>query len=172
MSPTTTSLPTGTCTVDPQTSSATITATKLGFFTVPATLEVRDGTVVVADGEVVGVDATVAAGTYTSQNPKRNDHIRSADFLDAENHPDISFSAERAEAVSSGHRVNGQLTVKGVASPVAFEVSDLTVEGDRASFEVTAGVDRSAIGVDKLPSFVIGNHLKVSARIEATRTPS
>lgn len=91
-----------------------MTATKLGFFSVPATLTVSAGTIEIdADQQVTAVEVIADAASYTSRNAKRNDHVRSADFLDADNHPDLIFQADQVNPVPGSYRVEGSVTVKG-----------------------------------------------------------
>lgn len=69
------------------------------------------------------VEATMDTGSLWSGENQRDAHLKHADFLDAENHPEITFKGDQVE-VLGGHdfHVTGDLTVRGVTRPVTLEV--------------------------------------------------
>ena len=74
------------------------------------------------------VDVTIDARGIDSREPKRDEHLRSADFLDVANHPTVAFRSTRVEAPSGAGgdlRVTGDLTIRGVTRPVTLEVDGL-----------------------------------------------
>ena len=167
-SPTTRPLPTGTWQLDPTETTIAVTATKFGFFAVPATLTVSSGSIVIDDDHrVTNVEVVAEAGSYTSRNPKRNTHIRSADFLDADNHPHLVFTAAQVTPDVDGYRAAGSVTVKGEASPIEVDITNVEFDADRGTFTATATVDRNAIGVGKLPSLVIARRLQLKVTATA-----
>ena len=164
-------LPTGAWQLDPGQTAVTVTAKKMGMITVPATFDVVSSTIEIdADHQVTGVEVVVDAGSYKSSNAKRDQHIRSADFLDAENHSDLVFKADGVASTSNGYRADGSLTIKGRTFPVSIDIRELDFDSGRGSFRASAAVDRKAIGVGKLPSFVIGRSLELS--VTATAAPA
>lgn len=166
---TTQTLPTGTWSIDPAATTITVTATKLGFLSVPATADLMEGSITIADdGSVSNVEVIVDAASYTSKNPKRNEHVVSADFFDAGNHPTIEFRSSSVGPTGAGWRAEGTLTIKGNTSPLTLDITDLQNEDSTPSFTVAAAIDRSKAGVDKMPSFVIGNTIDLTATVGAT----
>lgn len=161
-------LPTGTWRLDPSQTTVTVTAKKLGFFTVPATLAMSSGTIEIdADHQVTAVDVVADASSYTSKNAKRNEHVVSADFLDANNHPELRFHAGDVSRTAFGYRADGSVTVKGQAFPISVDITEVDFDADRGSFVATATIDRNTIGVDKLPSLVIGRDLQMTVNASA-----
>ena len=161
-------LPTGTWRLDPSQTTVTVTAKKLGFFTVPATLAMSSGTIEIdADHQVTAVDVVADASSYTSKNAKRNEHVVSADFLDANNHPELRFRTGKVTRTATGYRADGSVAVKGQASPIDVDITEVDVDAGRGSFVATATIDRTAIGVDKLPSLVIGRELQLTVTATA-----
>ncbi len=165
-------LPTGGWRIDPATTKVTVTAKKMGLFNIGAELNVTKGTIAIptdANSRGLSVDVEVDAGSYNSGNKKRDIHIASADFLDAESHPSLSFTANSVTDTPAGTRLAGDIRVKGKVSPIEFLVSDIDINGTTASFTASAEVDRTALGVDKLPAFVIGRTLQVSIAAKAVQ---
>lgn len=78
-------------------------------------------------------DPTTAQGTFTVQTAsvntgveQRDGHLRSADFFDAENHPEITFSSTRiASKGGDDYTVTGDLTIRGTTKAVTFDVEFL-----------------------------------------------
>jgi polyisoprenoid-binding protein YceI len=74
------------------------------------------------------VDVSIDARGIDSRDAKRDEHLRSADFLDVANHPTVTFRSTRVEAPSGPAgdlRVTGELTIRGVTRPVTLEVEAL-----------------------------------------------
>jgi polyisoprenoid-binding protein YceI len=69
------------------------------------------------------IDATIDAASIDTGEPQRDEHLRSADFLDAERFPEIRFTSNRIEGLAGSRmRVSGDLAIRGTAKPVTFEV--------------------------------------------------
>src|SRR5437867_5456768 len=61
------------------------------------------------------VEAIIDAKGIWTGEPQRDDHLRSADFLDVANHPQITFSGDEVEVLGGNDfRVSGDLTIRGV----------------------------------------------------------
>jgi len=74
------------------------------------------------------IDVSVDARGIGSREPKRGEHLRSADFLDVANHPTVTFRSTRVEAPARAGgdlRVTGDLTIRGVTRPVTLDVDAL-----------------------------------------------
>ncbi len=171
MTITTTALPTGTWQLDISATSVTIAVRKLGLFTIPANLTVTSGNIEI-DGnhELVNVEVLADAASYTSKNAKRNEHVRGGDFLDASNYPTISFRTGAVTRSGSGYHVSGTVTLKGQTSPIDVTIADVQFADDSGSFNASATIDRTAIGVDKFPTFFVGRDLELTVSAKASRT--
>ena len=69
------------------------------------------------------VDVQIEAASIDTRDERRDGHLKSADFLDAEHYPYLTFKSKRAEVVDDTHgRLYGDLTIRGVARPVVLAV--------------------------------------------------
>lgn len=80
-------------------------------------------------GGVTGVIRVVAASIDT-KNTRRDTHLRSADFFDSDNYPDITFTLDSITSADQNVTVTGTLTVRDRARPLTFD-GTATVRGDR-----------------------------------------
>lgn len=166
-----TTLPTGTWQLDTDATAITVSVKKLGLITVPAKLTVTSGTIEIDERhQVSNVEIVADASSYVSKNAKRDEHVHGADFLDVSQHPAISFHAATVADGTGDYRATGTITLKGQPSPIDVAITDVTVNGERGSFTATATVDRKAVGVDKMPSFIIGRDLELIVSASATKS--
>ena len=109
--------------------------------------EVSGNGTISRDGRASGT-LTVAAASIDTGNTQRDTHLRSADFFDSGNCPDITFTAERIRPSGAGVAMTGALTVRGrtralpfglaVSSPGDGEIwLDAEVRVNRADFGLT-----------------------------------
>ena len=96
---------------------------------------------------------TIQATSIDTRNADRDNHLRGNDFLDMENHPEITFvSTGVAPSGDDRFRVTGDLTIKGVTNPVTFDL-DYTgtavdpFQNQRVGFEGQATINRKDWGV-------------------------
>jgi len=64
---------------------------------------------------------TITASSIDTRQPDRDGHLRSADFLDVENHPVITFVSRRVEPAGDGWRITGDLTIRGITREVVLD---------------------------------------------------
>lgn len=165
-------LPTGTWVLDTSATTLNVSTKMMLLFTVPATLTLTMGSIEIADGEVVTVDVTADASSYTSKMAKRNKHVVSPDFLDAAKYPKIQFQANYAASSSAGGTATGSIMMKGRTAPVQLTITNIAIDGETATFEAFGRVARADLGVDKFPSLIIGAMLDVTVSATAHRVES
>ena len=167
----TTTIPTGTWQLDPAVTAVTVTAKNFVVRTVPATLGLTAGRAVVTETlDESFIEFSLAAASFDTGNAKRDAHVRSADFLDAERHPSIDFRSENISATAAGYRVTGTLSLAGASTTIAFDVDSINVADGSITFRATAALDRRQIGVGKRPAFVIANTIDVAVSGAARST--
>ena len=114
--------------------------------------------------EVSGT-VTVAAASIDTKNTRRDAHLRSADFFDSGNHPDITFTADDIQASGQGAAVTGTLTVRGRTRPLAFDAV-ASVQGDGGIWlDAEVRVNRADFGLtwNQLGMVAVNNTLTVHA---------
>jgi polyisoprenoid-binding protein YceI len=125
------------------------------------------------------VEASIeAAGIYTGI-PKRDDHLRSADFLDVEHFPTITFKSSRVEAVAVNEfKVTGDLTIRGASRPVTLDVTYLGRvkspfdEDVSIGFSISTRINRFDFGVNwhydmEKGGMVAGKEVSLNLEVEA-----
>ncbi len=126
-----------------------------------------------------------AKGIWTGE-PDRDAHLRSADFLDAEHYPEITFAGDKVEIVGDhDYLLSGRLTIRGVAREVSLKIRYLGQwttpwwEGGvdkgpkiRAGFVAETSINRHDFGVSWNSALdhggvVVGNTVEITIDAEA-----
>lgn len=146
----------GTYRLDPATSEIRFATRHLfGLGAVTGTFGLRDGTAVVAvDPGHSTVHARLDVASFHTGNPRRDNDIRSARFLDAARYPDLAFASTGVTATAAGWTVTGTLGVRDGSGPVSFTVTAVREDGDGYLVTATARVDRRAVGFTTAPGMV------------------
>src|SRR5690606_30956931 len=121
---------------------------------VRGTFQDWNGTIVMDPDNLAGssVEVTIQTASIDTGNDRRDAHLRSADFFDAENHPVMTFKSTAIEVNGNDLRITGDLTIRGVTRPVVLEGEFLGITADgqgrrRAGFEAETKIDRQEFGV-------------------------
>ena len=109
--------------------------------------EVTGSGTVSAAGDAAGT-ITVAAGSIDTKMKKRDDHLRSADFFDVANTPDITFTAEQVTPSGEGVTVAGTLTVAGRTRPASFAARVSVPDGAQVELDGELQVNRTDFGLN------------------------
>jgi polyisoprenoid-binding protein YceI len=126
---------------------------------------------VTVDIETAGID---------TKEPQRDDHLRSADFLDVANFPKITFRSARVEKVDDEHyKIVGDLTIHGATREVTLNTEYLGRQkdpwgGERVGFSAKTAIDRSDFGlVFNIPleggGVVVGERVEITLDIETVK---
>jgi polyisoprenoid-binding protein YceI len=128
--------------------------------------------------ERASITATIDAASIDTGSAQRDQHLRSADFLDVEQHPVISFRSTSVEPVRGvRYRLNGELTIRGVTRLISLDAEIVGVVADwrggmRAAFTATTSVNREAFGLNwnvalETGGWLVGRDLKVEIELAA-----
>ena len=138
---------TGEWVLDPRNSNVSLKSKSMGLIPVRGVFrEVSGSGTVSPDGTATGT-LLVAAASIDTQNTKRDTHLRSADFFDSDNHPDISFTADDIRPSGQGVAVTGALTIRGRTRPLSFNAT-ASVPGDgEVWLDAEVRVNRGDFGI-------------------------
>ena len=113
---------------------------------------------------------------------ERDDHLRSADFLDVEHHPDISFKGNRVE-INGEHdyAVTGDLTIRGVTRKVVFTVEGPSAPSKdpwgntRVGFSATTKINRKDFGLTwnaalETGGILVSDEVTISLDVQAVKS--
>jgi polyisoprenoid-binding protein YceI len=143
-----------TWTLDPAHSAVTFSAKHMMITTVRGSVAIRDFSLDFDPKDIVGSSVRVSldAASIDTGQEARDQHLRSADFLQTEEHPTIDFVSSRIEPAGDDYRIHGDLTIRGVTRPVILDAEfGGTVPnmqgGTRAAFSATTAIDRDEFGL-------------------------
>jgi polyisoprenoid-binding protein YceI len=126
------------------------------------------------------VEFTIQAKSIDTSEPKRDEHLRSADFFDVANHPAITFKSTSVKANGKdSFLVTGNLTMRGVTKPVTLPVT-LLGEGkdpfgnEKMGLETAVTLNRKDFGLTwnkalETGGMLVGEEVKVQIAIEANK---
>jgi polyisoprenoid-binding protein YceI len=125
------------------------------------------------------VEVKIDAASIDTQVADRDAHLRSADFLDAANHPELTFASKRIEKQGDGYRVVGDLTIRGVTREVALDAEFAGLAKDpwgnqRAGFSARTSLDRRDYGLVwnaalETGGVLVGEKVEISIELEAVK---
>src|SRR5271166_987797 len=91
------------------------------------------------------VEVEIDSSTVYSSEPKRDQHLRNADFLDVERYPSMHFQSTHISRLSPDTAlVAGDLTIRGVSRPVELRVTDISAPTRDPSGNVVIGASATA----------------------------
>jgi polyisoprenoid-binding protein YceI len=174
--------PPGPWTVDPAHSSVGAVAQHLGISSVRGRFTEFAATVEIAPDDLTEsrVRAVIRAASIDTGNDTRDTHLRSADFLDVERHPEITYRSTGLTAAGADRwTVHGELSMRGVVRPVDLDLAYLGTGSDpwggtRAAFRATAELHREDFAMNynqvvQAGIAAIGTTLKVELDIQAVQ---
>lgn len=171
--------------IDSAHSTATFTVRHMMVSNVPGRFGKVEGTIVYDGKNLAGVkaEATIDATTITTDNEKRDAHLKSPDFFDTASFPTITFKSKRAEAAGNGKfKLIGDLTMRGKTREVVLDVDGptdpVTVQNSqRVGATATTVLNRQDFGVSWSRTmdgggFVVGDEVKVTLELELIKQAS
>jgi polyisoprenoid-binding protein YceI len=156
MSTTTQDVAVQTYAIDPTHSRLGFVVRHLGFSKVRGSFEQFEGVVRLAPGDLstLEAEATVQATSITTNEPKRDAHLRSADFFEVETFPTITFTSTEVRDVSGTEfTLVGEFSMHGVTKTIELAGEYLGEGGDpwggtRVAFEARTKVNRKEYGLN------------------------
>lgn len=125
------------------------------------------------------VDVVLKAASLDTRTDQRDQHLRSADFLDVEKFPEIRFRSTRIEGDKDSFKLTGDLTIRDVTKPITLDVefegrNKDPWGGERVGFSAKGKIDRREFGLTwnqalETGGVVVGNDIKISLEVEAIK---
>ena len=127
--------------------------------------------------EQSSVEAIIDASSITTMEDQRDAHLKSADFLEVEKHPEITFKSTSVKRKSDDeYEVAGRLTIRNVTKDVVLKVDGPTAEGKdpygniRIGASATTKIKRSDFGLTynatlETGGILIGDDLKIELEV-------
>jgi polyisoprenoid-binding protein YceI len=170
-----------TYTIDPMHSRSQFAVKHLVISTVRGDFGKTTGTINLDEKNIgkSSVEATVDVSTIDTKVADRDNHLKSPDFFDVANHPNMTFKSTKVEKAGADKlKVTGNLTIKGNTKPVVLNVSySKAVTGmkgeTRRAFNATTKINRKEFGlmwsktVEAGP--VVGDSVDVTLDVEAVK---
>ena len=128
-----------------------------------------------AQPEKIQVEATIAVSSVDTDNEKRDEHLRSADFFDVESFPSITFKSTGAEVKDDVIHVTGDFTMHGVTKSIVLPVNVLGTGTNPWSKKAQVGMSaqtvlsRSEYGVNSWTDVasILGDEVEINLMVQA-----
>ncbi len=116
-------------------------------------------------------ELTVQAASIQTHNRRRDQALRDK-FLDAANHPTITFTSTRVDQVDeTTFTLTGNLTIRGTTKPITIELT-LTAADDRLTFIGTVPINRRDWDANwSAAGFLVSNQVRLELEVTAIRHP-
>jgi polyisoprenoid-binding protein YceI len=125
------------------------------------------------------VEAVLKTASIDTRSEQRDQHLKSADFLDAAKFPEITFRSTRIDGDKDEFKLSGDLTIHGTTKEIAL---DVTFEGEgkdpwggeRAGFTAKGRIDRRDFGLTwnqalETGGVLVANEIKLTIEVQATK---
>ena len=173
-------IPTGRWEVDPDHSTVEFRVRHAGVARVRGVFDEFGGALEASPDGALRAHGTIAAGSLNTGVGPRDNHLRSSDFFDADNHPELTFVSSAIEVGASGSlTVRGELTIRGVTREIVLEGEILGSGRDdegaeRVGIEVSGRLDRREFGLTWNAAvdgggLLVGNRVDLALEISAIR---
>lgn len=173
-----------TWTVDKNHSKVGFSVNHMGISEVDGKFNDFTGTVVTTKEDFDNAKVTFSGKTASvdTDNERRDNHLKSPDFFDAEKYPEIKFSGTLNKGQQEKtYTLKGDLTMKGVTKPVEFTVTHggnvNTGQVAKAGFRFTGEINRHDYGLTwskTVPTgeLVVGDIVTLDVRVEVDKKES
>jgi polyisoprenoid-binding protein YceI len=172
--------------IDPKHTLVELSVKHMMFTTVKGRFADVGGTITIDEDDPAGysVEAEIGAASIDTREEQRDAHLRSADFLDAETYPTITFTSRRVEPGRARDelRVIGDLTIRGVTREVALDTT-LNGRGQNpwgqqvAGFTAETTINRKDFGLNwnaalEAGGVLVGETVKILIEVQAAAAAS
>jgi polyisoprenoid-binding protein YceI len=133
------------------------------------------------DFSTAKIELTADIDSITTKNTDRDTHLKSADFFDAANHPQLKFVSTRIDALGDdSFTVHGDLTIRGVTQPIKLKAELGGIGKDpwgneKAGFTITGKIVRTDYKLNwnaalEAGGVLVGDEVKINAEIQLIKS--
>jgi polyisoprenoid-binding protein YceI len=126
------------------------------------------------------VEANIDAASIDTGTPERDDHLRSPDFFDVDQFPELRFRSTRIERIEDArYRVVGELTIRNVTHEIALDVeyggrAKDPWGNERMGFLAKASLDRKDFGLKwnqvlEAGGVLVGDRVEIELEVQAVK---
>ena len=150
--------------------------------TVTGNFNVFTGTVATEqeDFSTAAIEFSAELNSINTNNEQRDQHLKSADFFDAEKYPKLQFSGGTLKQNGADWTLQGDLTIKDVTRSVSFDVEFAGTQKDpwgnlKAGFSLNGKINRNDFGLTwnaalETGGMLVSEDVKISAEIQLVKT--
>lgn len=168
--------------IDPAHSEITFKAKHLMITTVTGQFKTFDLEVETEDDDFTKaskVRFTADIDSISTNNEQRDAHLKSADFFDAANHPQLVFEGTKVEGAGDSYKLHGNLTMRSTTKPITLDVEFGGIVTDpygqtKAGFTVDGKVKRKEYGltwdaITEAGKIVVSDEIKIHAEVQIVK---
>jgi polyisoprenoid-binding protein YceI len=169
--------------IDPMHTSVEFTVRHMMISNIKGVFEKTSGTVTVegSDPTSAKIDATIDASSIDTRVDRRDEDLKSPNFLDVAKYPTITFKSTKVEAAGEGKwKVTGNLTLHGVTKSVVLDVESSGAPikdpfgNTRAGASATTKINRKDFGLTynktlETGGVMVGDDVAISIDVEAIK---
>ena len=125
------------------------------------------------------IEFTADINSINTNNEQRDTHLKSNDFFNAGEHPQLRFVGKKYEAVGDEAKLQGDLTIRGTTKPITLNVEFAGIVVDpygqtKAGFTVDGKISRKAFGltwnaVTEAGSVVVSDEIRIHAEVQLVK---
>lgn len=123
------------------------------------------------------INVSIDVNSISTNDENRDNHLKAADFFDAENHKEITFTSTAFDKVDDeNYKLTGQLTIKGVSKAVTLDVEFGGINKDpwgneKAAFSISGKINRNDFGLSwnaalETGGVLVSEEVRISADIQ------
>ena len=172
-------IPAGVYSVDPSHSNVSFEVRHMGIATVRGTFRTFEGQID-ASGDASVLAGSVEVDSIDTGDENRDGHLKSPEFFDAAQYPQISFHSSAGEPAGDGQiRLTGEITIKGITKPIEL-TGEIAENGqdpwgnERVGLELVGKIDRREFDLkwnQTLPNgnLLVANEVKLLVSVSAVK---
>jgi polyisoprenoid-binding protein YceI len=169
--------------IDPSHSTIGFSVKHMMIATVRGRFTEFSGALTAGDDGAIAIDGLIQAASIDTNESQRDEHLRSADFFDAANHPEIRFASTRVTASGDGGlTIAGELTIKGITREVVLD-AELHGSGvdpwgnERVALEAKGEINRKDFELNwnqllEAGGVLVGEKIKIALDLSTVRSAS